>query len=130
MQEHMPLKSCLVLQLVGKLLCALVNKLATPDAAVRSKVLELLSLCSTRIKALRDAQLPLKALLDTFKAAQNRVVQSTALTYLAQALQRAPALERLKTARSRAHVAKRQQAGVVHVDMCFHNLGDVCDHAA
>jgi hypothetical protein len=76
------------LQLVAKLLCAVIKKLATPDEAVRNKSLELLNLLSTRIKAVLTVKLPALNILDTFKHASNDLVRNTCLMYLSQALDR------------------------------------------
>jgi Proteasome stabiliser len=75
-------------QLLSKLLCALINKLAAPDEAVRHKVMELLNLISTRIKPSPDVQLPALALIGLLQQAHDGIVQNMALVYLAHAVDR------------------------------------------
>ena len=80
------------MQLIGKLLCALIKKLATPDEAVRSKTLELLQLVNTRISPEPGIQLPAVQLIETYRGAPDAgaLVRSVAINYVAQALHRMP----------------------------------------
>ena len=76
-------------------MCAVVKKLASPEEVIRSKVLELLNLLSTRIKAAHTIQLPAESLVATFKEAPTDMVRNMALVYLEQALARMPDEDRL-----------------------------------
>ena len=85
--------------MVAKLLCAIINKLATADDPVRKKCFELLNLLTTRLKPIQNAHLPATKLLDTFKQSSAAIVQNTALMYLGQALERMSPIDRLDMVR-------------------------------
>jgi hypothetical protein len=78
------------MQLVGKLLCPVIMKMAAEDAEVRKAVLKLVSLLNTRIKAAPALRLPTEQLIKIFR--ENRdspLVANVALMQLVIAIHRA-----------------------------------------
>lgn len=101
LSAYLPDHHGLWMQLVSKLICPVLKKLAVLDTDIRTKVFQLLGLISTKVKAAPDMKLPAKLLLDLFDAspADPELLRNTVIVYLQMAFERCSPAEQFELVR-------------------------------